>query len=217
MTLDTGATMGLETPRRCPKVRWTLPAVGTVFALVALAMLLASILSAPIEGQQPSTPRPVSTFEPVPAPSVVPAPSAVPTASLARWGAMPPPAAAPAPPSAPAPRQKPTRAAAGPSQHGSAARSAGSPSGGGPSLTGVASYYAYVPGGAAAGPALRAALGRYWRGRSVSVCTRSGTCVSVRLSDSCQCYGTRLIDLDTRSFARLAPTWRGVLDVIVRW
>lgn len=83
-------------------------------------------------------------------------------------------------------------------------------------LRGVATWYAYVPGGAAAGPALRAALGPLWRGRTVSVCAGSA-CVVVKLSDWCQCYGTRVVDLDAASFAQLAPLSRGVLTVTVQW
>ena len=86
-------------------------------------------------------------------------------------------------------------------------------------LTGTASWYDYVPGGAAAGPALRSALGKGWRGQTVSVCAE-GDCVRVMLSDWCQCYWKqpreRLIDLDVRSFARLAPTSRGVIKVTVQ-
>ena len=37
------------------------------------------------------------------------------------------------------------------------------------SLRGIATWYAYRPGEAAAGPALRRALGKDWRGRSVVV------------------------------------------------
>jgi len=87
-------------------------------------------------------------------------------------------------------------------------------------LTGTASWYDYVPGGAAAGPALRSALGKDWRGRKVSVCEAGAGCISVTLSDWCQCYWKqkreRLIDLDVRSFARLAPTDRGVIKVTVQ-
>lgn len=83
-------------------------------------------------------------------------------------------------------------------------------------LRGTATWYAYVPGGAAAGPALRRALGPGWRNRTVTVCA-GGRCVRARLSDWCRCPGGRAVDLDVRSFARLAPPSRGVLPVTVSW
>lgn len=84
------------------------------------------------------------------------------------------------------------------------------------SLTGVATWYDYVPGGAAAGPALRAAIGKGWRESAVRVCA-AGRCVKAVLSDWCQCYGTRLVDLDRRGFAALADPSLGVLSVEVTW
>ena len=86
-------------------------------------------------------------------------------------------------------------------------------------LTGRASWYEYVPGGAAAGPKLRAMLGKDWRGSKVTVCG-GGNCVTVTLSDWCQCYKgesrERIIDLDVRSFAALAPTSAGLTKVTIR-
>ena len=79
-------------------------------------------------------------------------------------------------------------------------------------LTGPASWYRWHPGEAAAGPGLRAALGPDWRGRLVVV-TRAGSSVTVRLTDWCGCPGGRLIDLDSRAFAALAPLSRGVIQV----
>jgi hypothetical protein len=89
-----------------------------------------------------------------------------------------------------------------------------------PSLTGSASRYAYVKGGAAAGPQLRRWLGKDWRGTTVTVCAvESKACTKVKLTDSCQCYRDekreRIIDLDDRSFAKLAALWRGVIKVTV--
>lgn len=87
-----------------------------------------------------------------------------------------------------------------------------------PTLTGVASWYRYVVGHAAAGPALRAFLGDNWRGQTVTV-TMNGRSVSVKLSDWCQCYegerSERIIDLDDRAFAALAPVSRGLIQVTV--
>ena len=81
-------------------------------------------------------------------------------------------------------------------------------------MTGLASWYAYIPGGAAAGPALRTALGPGWRGQSVAVCRTDGgamACVRVTLSDFMR--ADRLIDLDSRSFAALMPLSRGLVTV----
>jgi len=85
-------------------------------------------------------------------------------------------------------------------------------------LGGVATYYDGHQGQAAAGPALRDALGPNWRGQAVTVC-RLSTCIAVTLSDWCAC-GDRngkdtLIDLDRRDFARIAPLSAGVVAVTV--
>lgn len=85
----------------------------------------------------------------------------------------------------------------------------------GSALSGIATWYAWRPGQAAAGPALRAALGPGWRGRSVLV-TAGARSVRVVLTDWCACPGGRVIDLDSRSFAVLAPLSVGVLRVEVR-
>ena len=79
------------------------------------------------------------------------------------------------------------------------------------SASGAATWYRWRPGEAAAGPALRAALGPSWRGRVVLV---EG--IPVRLTDWCACRG-RAIDLDYRTFSRLAPLSRGVVEVEITW
>jgi hypothetical protein len=97
-----------------------------------------------------------------------------------------------------------------------AAERAVSSQAGAPTVTGIASWYAYIPGGAAAGPALRTALGPGWRGMSVAVCRTNGgamACVRVTLSDFMR--ADRLIDLDSRSFAALAPLSQGIVKVSV--
>jgi len=81
-------------------------------------------------------------------------------------------------------------------------------------VRGIATWYAYRPGQAAAGPALRRALGPGWRGTVVTVCAGS-SCLRVRLTDWMR--ADRLADLDSRSFAALAPLSRGVLEVTVSW
>ncbi len=83
-------------------------------------------------------------------------------------------------------------------------------------VTGIASWYHWHDGEAAAGPALRE---DGWRGSTVRVCGR--TCVNVKLTDWCQCWrGTsseRIIDLDTRTFLEVCgPLSRGVCQVTVR-
>jgi len=82
-------------------------------------------------------------------------------------------------------------------------------------LEGRATWYAYRSGQAAAGPALRAFLGKNWRGTVVTV-TANGHAVTARLTDWCACGHGRVIDLDRRLFAQLAPPSRGVLRVTVR-
>lgn len=85
-------------------------------------------------------------------------------------------------------------------------------------ISGYATWYAYRPGEAAAGPELRAMLGSSWRGQLVDVAAGSRH-VRVRLTDYCACgsrHGTpTLIDLDARSFAELAPLGQGVVRVTV--
>ena len=80
-------------------------------------------------------------------------------------------------------------------------------------LSGVASWYRYVAGQAAAGPRLRSALGPGWRGSVVTVCAAS--CVRVTLSDFM--VADRLIDLDYRSFGALAPLSQGLVEVTISW
>lgn len=89
----------------------------------------------------------------------------------------------------------------------------------GHSITGIASWYRYVPGGAAAGPALRRALGPGWRGTVVTVCAGDRCVYGIALSDWCGCNtaNEKLIDLDRASFAQLADPSRGIVKVTVRW
>jgi hypothetical protein len=110
---------------------------------------------------------------------------------------------------APTPRPSVQRASPAPPGSGSV-RAVGS------SLSGIATWYAWRPGQAAAGPGLRAALGPGWRGRTVLV-TAGARSAWVRLTDWCACPGGRVIDLDSRSFAALAPLSVGVLRVSVRY
>ena len=81
-------------------------------------------------------------------------------------------------------------------------------------LEGRATWYAYRTRQAAAGPALRAFLGPHWRGTVVTV-TANGHTVTARLTDWCLCSSARVVDLDKRSFAKLADPSRGVIHVTV--
>lgn len=81
-------------------------------------------------------------------------------------------------------------------------------------LGGIASWYRWREGEAAAGPELRRFLGPRWRGTTVRVCVGS-RCVAVRLTDWCGCPGGRVVDLDVRSFAVLAPLSSGLVEVEV--
>lgn len=95
------------------------------------------------------------------------------------------------------------------------------------SLKGVASWFC-LPGRsactygypasclcAAAGPALRAALGPSWRGTRVVVSTGRAS-VAVRLID-CLCSGSNVIDLYSGVYSQLGALSSGLLDVEVTW
>ena len=82
-------------------------------------------------------------------------------------------------------------------------------------VRGSATWFAAPSGTAAAGPELRAFLGKNWRGQTVTVCA-GGRCVRALLSDWCACGHGRVIDLDRRLFAALAAPSRGVIAVTVR-
>jgi hypothetical protein len=90
---------------------------------------------------------------------------------------------------------------------------------GGVLVSGVATWYRWRVGQAAAGPGLRKALGKGWRGRVVWACPKGvrwseKRCARVRLTDWCLCSkGNRVVDLDRRSFAKLADPSRGILAV----
>jgi rare lipoprotein A (peptidoglycan hydrolase) len=141
-------------------------------------------------------------------PTVVPRPSPV----VARTRAAPTPTAThrpaptPKPTPKPTPTPTPTPTPAGHSVSGRASWYC---------LTGVSRCSASYPGGmyAAAGPALRVGA---WRGRTVRVCA-AGTCISVRLIDTCACGGTRVMDLYGDAFRLLTPLSTGTVTVHVRW
>jgi hypothetical protein len=68
---------------------------------------------------------------------------------------------------------------------------------------------------AAAGPALRRALGPNWRGKLVRV-SYAGRTTYVKLVDACGRGCSVVIDLYADAFARLAPTGLGRIPVVVR-
>ena len=70
---------------------------------------------------------------------------------------------------------------------------------------------------AAAGPEIRRLLGPGWRGRYVTVTTGRAS-VTVRLIDTCQCYGSRLVDLYSSVWGGLGvPLSAGLVDIEVTW
>lgn len=86
-------------------------------------------------------------------------------------------------------------------------------------LSGTASWFASPRGSAAAGPALRAALGPSWRGTEVTV-TAGGRSATVRVSDWCLCRvggSVRLIDLPRADFGALADPSLGLVASEVSW
>jgi len=118
----------------------------------------------------------------------------------------------------------PAPAAGGGSGGGGGGGGGGATGSAGRQVSGAASWYCQAgvspchyqyAGGlyAAAGPALR--VGN-WRGRAVRVCGGAG-CVTVRLIDWCQCYGTRVIDLYSDAYRQLAPLSTGTMRVTVSW
>ena len=95
-------------------------------------------------------------------------------------------------------------------------------SAGGHHVAGTATWYCCTKGHsagsptAAAGPALRAALGSHWRGRWVRV-TGGGSATVVKLDDWCQCGSGRVIDLHPGPFGELAALSAGIVRVTVTW
>lgn len=82
------------------------------------------------------------------------------------------------------------------------------------SVSGDATWLNAAPGTAAAGPALRQALGPHWRGVVVTV-SANGHAIRVKLADWMR--ADRLIDLSAASFRQLAPLSQGVVTVTVSW
>ena len=183
---------------------------------ILLALLAFALLPTPATGTPPTgTGDQPSSFRFVPLRGVDARGRPSPPAALSEPALPAPPTPLSASPSASsAPAATPVRIPA-PTER--AASRAGS-------IRGVGTWYRYVPGGAAAGPALRAALGPGWRGMTVAVCVTDGgamACVRVRLTDWCACRdrpgGPTLVDLDAGAFAALMPLSRGIVTVEVDW
>ena len=130
----------------------------------------------------------------------------------------------PTPTPPPPPRAAGSGTGTGGSSSGGGGGGGGASVGSGNQVSGSASWYCQpgvsachyqYSGGfyAAAGPALRVGD---WRGRAVRVCGGGG-CVTVRLIDWCQCYGTRVIDLYSDAFRQIAPLSSGTTRVTVSW
>jgi rare lipoprotein A (peptidoglycan hydrolase) len=187
-----------------------------VLIAILLALVIGFVAGVELTKSRTLPPAPTpSAFQPFPTYDAIPA-SPTPIAGLHDYAAplRSAPTASPTPPTA-RPKLVP---AAGHTSSGSGTRTISRSSKG--ALGGYATWYGTGPDGlyAAAGPALRAALGRHWRGSHVLVC-RSTKCVEVRLNDWCACgprhgYST-LLDLSDEAFAALAPLSRGVIRVAV--
>ena len=180
--------------------------------LVLLAIVAAWLLARPADAeQQPDVVTPASMIHAWPTPSgtaqarSVEVPPALPPRS--------PPATPPRPDDTHVGVSEPSIAATTVTPAPSASSGSGSMAAG---LRGVASWWNSWGHGlyAAAGPALRVG---HWLGETVTVCsTDTGKCIPVPITTSCQCYGSRLIDLslDTIYALGLSPS-RGVFRVQV--
>ena len=179
-----------------------------IFALgFLIGLLLNFLLTHPTASRQVSAPRPspsevrqLDATETTEAPTL--RPSATPTTSSGAASATA--ATDPVPTVAPTP--KPTKRPRATTRHVDG-------------LSGLATWYPAGGPVAAAGPALRAALGHDWRGQTVRVCSGE-RCVTVQLIDWCAC-GDRhgqdtLLDLGLDAFTRLADPSAGVIDVTIR-
>jgi hypothetical protein len=181
---------------------------------LAAGALLALLLASTASSRQPSAPRPAQTV-PIPVgveksgdrPDVAAQPT-VPTLRPVLSEALAGPTGQPPSPTTgkrAASSEVPATATPSPGKPRATTRPA-------QGRSGVATWFRAPAGTAAAGPALRAALGRDWRGRVVTV---NG--IRVRLTDWCACGHGRIIDLNAGTFARIAPLSRGVVTVTVRW
>lgn len=81
-------------------------------------------------------------------------------------------------------------------------------------LSGVATFYVYITGQAAAAKPLRDFLGAGWRGSFVRVC-HDGLCLRIRLTDwESSLLPGRLVDLSSQDFRRICgPLSQGICEV----
>jgi len=86
-----------------------------------------------------------------------------------------------------------------------------------PVIGGRATWYRADGMIGAAGPMLRAYIGRHWRGSLIEVRSIvTGQRIVVRLTDWCLCaHGRRLVDLSDDAFMQLAPLSKGVIGVSI--
>lgn len=186
-----------------------------VGALLALTLTASVAAEAPRSAQEPAPEASdgvASGFEQVVMATAAPGRSAAPSTSAA-------PGPSPLPSPATDTRVAPVRVIPDRKPSGITTRPTGKPvvpRGNG--TAGRASWYGASGMIAAAGPALRARLGKGWRGQVVTVCAGE-RCIRVRLADWCQCYRgegrERLIDLSDDAFRRLAPLSRGLVRIRV--
>lgn len=203
--------------------------VGARALVPALVLVLLGALSAPGAAKAPSTPE---VYEPAlftPVVLATPTVTAVPLQPLVTTEPTEPPRATPTPKPTPRPTPRPKPVVRPVTRGG---------------VVGAATYYcnfthvelkrsrcmAIHPdvGGdqmyAAAGPALRVALGGNagsscpcpWRGRIVTVTAANGHAVKVILADWCACGAPHVIDLYGDPFAILAK-WGSVQPVRITW
>jgi hypothetical protein len=177
--------------------------LATHAAAAAAGALLALLLTSTATSRQPSASRP--------APAAAPQPSAfTPFAGLAQTAA---PTLRPAP--SHSTWKRPARTEALTAVQPPSAHRPRSPQPAQGQRSGVATWFAAPAGTAAAGPALRAALGRNWRGTAVTV-TANGHAVRVRLTDWMR--ADKLVDLNPAAFrATCGALSRGVCRVSVTW
>lgn len=171
---------------------------GSVLAAVILG-------SGSVFADVPTVMAPITTWQPVTAPSARPTPTAVPMPT-------PNPTASPRATVAPTPRPKATRSISGTATwYCNADRTRAVLSRCmkvHPDRAGVDDLYA------AAGPALRRAIGPNWRGTVVTVCMTR--CVRVTLRDWCLCHGDHIIDLYRDALEAISTSrWGG--QATVRW
>lgn len=199
-------------------------ATRTVLVVIVLVAIGCALLLIKAAGREPSSyaPVPQAAFTPIlPQPSILP----VYPAPLA-WSLPVLPITFPGPTDKPRPKPRPKPQPEPPSKPNIVGRA----------IRGVATWYCLPswpskcmkvhpnPRGmyAAAGPALRAALGRAWRNHLVKVTNlANGRSVWVRLADWCACGQGHTIDLYSGPFAMLSgrsfSSPGGGLEVKISW